>query len=94
MSVLVAADWVCIGVYFAGVALVGGWSYWKRRATTSAESYFLAGRSMGWIPVGLSLFVSNIGSEHLVGLACQPRVESRPYQLISRRLVIRYPGSK
>ncbi|EOD10555.1 hypothetical protein EMIHUDRAFT_248328 [Emiliania huxleyi CCMP1516] len=29
----------------------------------------LAGRSMRWPAVGLSLFVSNVGSEHLLGLA-------------------------
>ena len=36
---------------------------------SGADDYFLAGRSMGWFPIGLSLFVSNIGSEHLVGLS-------------------------
>ena len=33
------------------------------------DSYFLAGRSMTWILVGASLFASNIGSEHFIGLA-------------------------
>lgn len=31
--------------------------------------YFLAGRFMTWLPVGASLFASNIGSEHFIGLA-------------------------
>ena len=38
-------------------------------AGKATEDYFLAGRSMHWAAVGLSLFVSNIGSEHLVGLS-------------------------
>eukprot|EP01043_Picozoa_sp_COSAG02_P055858 COSAG02_NODE_6541_length_3506_cov_3.733490_4_plen_255_part_00 len=36
---------------------------------TATDEFFLAGRSMHWVAVGLSLFVSNIGSEHLVGLS-------------------------
>ncbi|WAR02056.1 SC5A2-like protein, partial [Mya arenaria] len=39
----------------------------KQRGTV--RSYFLAGGSMSWIPVGASLFSSNIGSEHFIGLA-------------------------
>ncbi|KAL3858076.1 hypothetical protein ACJMK2_012690 [Sinanodonta woodiana] len=35
----------------------------------SVGGYFLAGRTMHWIPVGASLFASNIGSGHFVGLA-------------------------
>ena len=35
----------------------------------TAEDYFLAGRGLGWFVVGASIFASNIGSEHLVGLA-------------------------
>ncbi|KAL1507346.1 hypothetical protein AB1Y20_008192 [Prymnesium parvum] len=34
-----------------------------------SDAFFLAGRSMRWPEIGLSLFVSNIGSEHLLGLA-------------------------
>ena len=42
----------------------------KRRSKASASSeYFLGGRNMGWFIIGASLFASNIGSEHLVGLA-------------------------
>eukprot|EP00186_Timspurckia_oligopyrenoides_P005055 CAMPEP_0182441910 /NCGR_PEP_ID=MMETSP1172-20130603/896_1 /TAXON_ID=708627 /ORGANISM="Timspurckia oligopyrenoides, Strain CCMP3278" /LENGTH=631 /DNA_ID=CAMNT_0024636503 /DNA_START=47 /DNA_END=1942 /DNA_ORIENTATION=+ len=36
---------------------------------TSADSYFLADRSISWFGVGCSLFMSNIGSEHFVALA-------------------------
>lgn len=40
----------------------------KSKATASSE-YFLGGRNLGWFIIGASLFASNIGSEHLVGLA-------------------------
>nr|ARQ84971.1 sodium:glucose cotransporter 1-like protein [Tridacna squamosa] len=53
--------------YFAAVILVGIWSSCRNRG--SVGGYFLAGRSMHWIPVGASLFASNIGSGHFVGLA-------------------------
>jgi SSS family solute:Na+ symporter len=36
---------------------------------SGAEDYFLANRNVGWFVVGASIFASNIGSEHLVGLA-------------------------
>jgi SSS family solute:Na+ symporter len=39
------------------------------RAKDTADDYFLAGRNLGWFIVGASIFASNIGSEHLVGLA-------------------------
>ncbi|CAL1541153.1 unnamed protein product [Lymnaea stagnalis] len=53
--------------YFAFVLFVGLWS--SRQNRGSAGGYFLAGRNMHWIPVGASLFASNIGSLHFVGLA-------------------------
>jgi SSS family solute:Na+ symporter len=61
-------DWIVIGGYFAILAVVVWWSS-KRQNTT--EDYFLAGRNIGWFAVGASLFASNIGSEHVVGLAGQ-----------------------
>src|SRR5688500_3805540 len=41
----------------------------ERAAKQTSTAYFLAGRNAGWFLVGGSLFASNIGSEHLVGLA-------------------------
>ncbi len=70
MSTLATLDWIVIAGYFAVVFAVAGWA-WKtqsKRGDTPAE-YFLAGRNVGWFVVGASLFVSNIGSEHLIGLA-------------------------
>jgi SSS family solute:Na+ symporter len=40
-----------------------------KRNKDTADDYFLASRNLGWIIVGASIFASNIGSEHLVGLA-------------------------
>lgn len=71
-SILAAApqlssiDWGVIGIYF--VMLVGI-VYWSSRSQQSTADYFLAGRHAGWFVVGCSIFASNIGSEHIVGLA-------------------------
>src|SRR5687768_547030 len=61
-----ALDNVIVLIYFAIVFGIG--AYFFRRARTS-RSYFLADKSVGWIAVGASLFVSNISSEHFIGLA-------------------------
>jgi SSS family solute:Na+ symporter len=62
-----ALDWVVIAGYFAILLGVAWWVILKSK--DSAEDYFLAGRNLGWFVVGASIFASNIGSEHLVGLA-------------------------
>lgn len=61
------ADFLAIGVYFAVVIGIGFWSSCQNRG--SAQGYFLARRSMNFIPIGASLFASNIGSGHFIGLA-------------------------
>ena len=63
---LALLDWILIGVYFV---LIVGIVYWSSRKTQTSADYFLAGRHVGWFVVGASLFASNIGSEHIVGLA-------------------------
>lgn len=62
-----ALDWIVIGAYFTLLLGVAWWVILKGK--DSAEDYFLAGRNLGWFVVGASIFASNIGSEHLVGLA-------------------------
>jgi SSS family solute:Na+ symporter len=70
VSHLTSLDWIVIGVYFLLVFGVAVWAYWKEKASRGTSTdYFLAGRDAGWFLVGGSLFASNIGSEHLVGLA-------------------------
>ncbi len=67
MSNLTFIDWIVIAGYFAIILGVAWWVI-KRQNKTSTD-YFLAGRHLGWFIVGASIFASNIGSEHIVGLA-------------------------
>jgi SSS family solute:Na+ symporter len=60
-------DWLAIGSYFAILLSVAWWV--TRRSKDTASDYFLAGRNLGWWVIGASIFASNIGSEHIVGLA-------------------------
>ncbi len=60
-------DWLVILAYFA-IIMGLAWRVIKQRQNTS-DDYFLAGRHLGWFVVGASIFASNIGSEHVVGLA-------------------------
>jgi SSS family solute:Na+ symporter len=60
-------DWMAVAAYFALLIGLTWWSILRNRDTV--DDYFLAGRHLGWVVVGASIFASNIGSEHLVGLA-------------------------
>ncbi|RWS27352.1 sodium/glucose cotransporter 4-like isoform X1, partial [Leptotrombidium deliense] len=66
-KVLQWQDLTVIIAYFCGMFIVAFWSSRQTKGTVSG--YFLASKSMHWIPVGASLFASNIGSGHFVGLA-------------------------
>jgi len=66
-SRITALDWLMISVYFAILLCVAWWVV--RKSKDSAADYFLAGRNLGWWVIGASIFASNIGSEHIVGLA-------------------------
>ena len=67
MGVLATIDWVFIALYFI---LILGIAWWvMRQKNDTSDDYFLAGRNLGWFVVGASIFASNIGSEHVVGLA-------------------------
>lgn len=63
-----AADIAVVALYFVLVLSIGLVAMWKANRST-VSGYFLAGRSMTWMVIGASLFVSNIGSEHFIGLA-------------------------
>ena len=67
MQTLDTLDWVSILLYFLILAGIAIWVIRKKQDNT--EDYFLAGRNVGWFVVGASIFASNIGSEHVVGLA-------------------------
>lgn len=62
-----AIDWCIIAGYFALVIGVATWV--SKRNKDTADDFFLAGRNLAWWVIGASIFSSNIGSEHLVGLA-------------------------
>jgi len=67
MEGLGTIDWLTVAAYFL---LVFGLSWWViRKNKDTPDDYFLAGRNLGWFIIGASIFASNIGSEHLVGLA-------------------------
>ncbi len=65
--VFVFWDWLIVGLYFL---ILLGLAWWViRQKQDSSADYFLAGRHVGWFVIGASIFASNIGSEHIVGLA-------------------------
>jgi solute:Na+ symporter, SSS family len=66
-SVLTGVDWLAIVFYFAILLCVAWWVV--NKAKDNATDYFLAGRNLSWWVIGASIFASNIGSEHIVGLA-------------------------
>ena len=59
-------DWIVILIYFSLLLLI---VWLTSRKQDSTDEYFLAGRNVGWFVIGCSLFASNVGSEHIVGLA-------------------------
>jgi solute:Na+ symporter, SSS family len=69
MTALHAIDWLVILGYFVVVFGIAWWAYLKEKQSQTSTEYFLAGRNLGWWIIGAAVFSSNIGSEHLVGLA-------------------------
>jgi SSS family solute:Na+ symporter len=67
MTILKPVDWIIIAAYFT---IIMGLAWWvMRQKQRTSTDYFLAGRNLGWLIIGASIFASNIGAEHLVGLA-------------------------
>ena len=60
-------DWIVIGIF--AVALIGIVIWVLKQKQNSSSDYFLGGKDATWIAIGASIFASNIGSEHLIGLA-------------------------
>ncbi|HTQ28700.1 MAG TPA: sodium:solute symporter [Puia sp.] len=67
MHFLGIIDWIFVGLYLAVIAGISIWSI--RRKKDSPQDYFLANRNLGWFVIGASILASNVGSEHVVGLA-------------------------
>ena len=66
-SVLGGWDYAVLSLYFLVIIGVAVWVALSRQKDT--KDYFLAGKHVGWFVIGSSIFASNIGSEHVVGLA-------------------------
>ncbi|MDE6328234.1 MAG: sodium:solute symporter, partial [Duncaniella sp.] len=60
-------DWIVIALFFIALVLIIVWV--SRQKQNTASDYFLGGKDATWIAIGASIFASNIGSEHLIGLA-------------------------
>jgi SSS family solute:Na+ symporter len=60
-------DWIVIGIF--AVALIGIVLWVVKQKANDSKDYFLGGRDVTWLAIGASIFASNIGSEHLIGLA-------------------------
>ena len=67
MNFLGPIDWLFIALYLSVIAGISIWSI--RRSKESPSDYFLANRNLGWFVIGASILASNVGSEHIVGLA-------------------------
>ncbi|MBS1653605.1 MAG: sodium:solute symporter [Bacteroidetes bacterium] len=66
-TILTFNDWIFVIIYFL---VIGGVSVWSiRKSKNSPTDYFLANRNLGWWVIGASILASNVGSEHIVGLA-------------------------
>ncbi len=69
MEFISTPDWVVIAIYFVAVFAVAFGVGRRDRNNDTSAGYFLAGRNVGWFVIGASLFASNIGAEHIIGLA-------------------------
>jgi SSS family solute:Na+ symporter len=67
VAVFETLDWIVVGFYFLVLLGIAWWVIKQKQESTT--DYFLAGRHVGWFVIGASIFASNIGSEHIVGLA-------------------------
>ena len=67
MNIFTALDWFVLLIFFGVLGYIIYWVINQKQDTS--EEYFLAGRNLGWFVIGASIFASNIGSEHIVGLA-------------------------
>lgn len=67
MTTLQTLDWIMIAGYFCILLGIAWWVVKKNK--NNAADFFLAGRNLPWWIIGASIFASNIGSEHIVGLA-------------------------
>ncbi|KAF0237310.1 MAG: soluteNa+ symporter SSS, partial [Prolixibacteraceae bacterium] len=66
---LTTLDWIIFAIVIGGSLSFGLYMAWRKKAGQNSSNFFLGGRSIKWPVVGASLFATNIGAEHLVGLS-------------------------
>lgn len=89
MNFLGTLDWVFLIFYMIVIAGISIWSI--RKSKDSPTDYFLANRNLGWWVIGASILASNVGSEHIVGLAGESARSGTPmghYELHSYIVLI------
>ena len=62
-------DWIILSVVMGGSLAFGLYMAYRKKAGQNSSNFFLGGRSISWPVIGASLFATNIGAEHLVGLS-------------------------
>lgn len=62
-------DWLVLGIVLTGSLGFGMYMAYRKKAGRNSSNFFLGGRSIKWPVIGASLFATNIGAEHLVGLS-------------------------
>jgi SSS family solute:Na+ symporter len=67
--ILTTADWIVVAIALCGSLIAGLYMAYMAKAGKSSANFFLGGRKITWPIVGASLFATNIGAEHLVGLS-------------------------
>ncbi len=72
-------DIAIIILYFIGIVGLGCWAGFKKKRNIGKNGYFLAGRTLTWPVIGLSLFSTNISTVHLVSLAQEGYVNGLAY---------------
>ncbi len=60
-------DLLVILLYLIITLVIG--LYYSKNSDSNTKEYFLAGKSIGWVAIGLTIFSTNISSEHFIGLA-------------------------
>ncbi len=66
---LTALDWVVLTIVMGGSLSFGLFMSYRKKAGQNSANFFLGGRSIKWPVIGASIFATNIGAEHLVGLS-------------------------
>jgi SSS family solute:Na+ symporter len=66
---LTTIDWIVVIILLLGSLLLGLYIAYRTKAGKNSSNFFLGGRKIAWPIVGASLFATNIGAEHLVGLS-------------------------